>query len=176
LDEQDDFDPQIVADFANEIYESWDTAPNQVVLPLTQRPLYVDESIKRGREAFLSRGCAKCHGNDGKGTTVDVGKDDWGHVAYAADLSAGLLHGGRRPVDVYRRIYAGINGTPMPGFASAVSDDPDVVWHLVHYILSIVEAREVPGLESIQPASGPETQPLATDPPSGTPESPKSSS
>ena len=62
-----------------------------------------------------------------------------------------MLHGGRRPVDVYRRIYSGINGTPMPAFGDALAEEPDTIWHLVHYILSIVEGRDVPGIEDIQP-------------------------
>ncbi|MFO0914307.1 MAG: c-type cytochrome [Pirellulales bacterium] len=168
LNEGDHFDPTIVADYAQEIYDSWDGAQQQVVLALTQRPPYTDESILKGREAFLARGCAKCHGNDGKGTKQDVGKDDWGHTAFAADLSSGLLHGGRRPIDIYRRIYAGINGTPMPAFGEAVADDPDVAWHLAHYIMSIVENRQVEGLDKIQPPPAAET-PAAETPAAETP-------
>ena len=48
-----------------------------------------------------------------------------------------MLHGGRRPIDVYRRISSGINGTPMPGFNTALKDEQ--IWQLVHFILSLVE-------------------------------------
>ncbi len=55
-----------------------------------------------------------------------------------------MLHGGRRPLDIYRRIYTGINGTPMPAFGDALADEPDTIWNLVHYVLSIVEGQQVP--------------------------------
>ena len=152
LEEEDDFDPEYVAEYVDDINASWADAAEQIVLPAMCRPPYSDESILAGRTAFLSRGCAKCHGNDGRGNPKEnVGKDDWGQVAFAADLSSGMLHGGRRPVDIYRRIYAGINGTPMPAFGDALADEPETVWDMAHYIMSIVEGRDVPGLEDIQP-------------------------
>jgi mono/diheme cytochrome c family protein len=150
--EEDSFYKEDVAYMVSDLSEEWNSAAEQIVLPTTRRPEYSDESILLGREAFLKQGCAKCHGNDGRGHTQgNVGKDDWGNVTFAADLTSGMLHGGRRPIDVYRRIYSGINGTPMPGFGDALADQPDTIWHMVNYILSIVEGRDVPGLEDIQP-------------------------
>ena len=35
------------------------------------------------------------------------------------NLRQGIYRGGRRPLDIYRRIYAGINGVPMPGVGPA---------------------------------------------------------
>ena len=150
--EEDGFYKADVVAMVKDLNGEWEHAAEQLVQPVSRRPEYSDESILRGREAFLKRGCAKCHGNDGRGNTQDnVGKDDWGNITFAADLTSGMLHGGRRPVDVYRRIYSGINGTPMPAFGDALADEPDTIWHLVHYILSLVEGRDVPGLEDIQP-------------------------
>jgi mono/diheme cytochrome c family protein len=108
---------------------------------------YNDETIELGARAFVKESCYKCHGLDGRGNrTLNVGKDEWGRVAYAANIAAGTLHGGRRPIDIYRRIHSGINGTPMPGFASAFKSQgkPDTAWHLTHFITSIVEGRELP--------------------------------
>ena len=65
---------------------------------------------------------------------VEVGKDAWGFEGAAADLSSGMFRGGDRPVDIYRRIYSGINGTPMPAFNKTFADDPDKIWYLVHFI------------------------------------------
>jgi hypothetical protein len=53
-----------------------------------------------------------------------------------------MLRGGRRPVDVYRHIYNGTYGTPMPGFKSKFSESPDTIWRLAHFIISISEGRE----------------------------------
>ena len=72
---------------------------------------------------------------------VEVGKDAWGYKAAAADLTSGMFHGGDRPVDIYRRIYSGINGTPMPAFNKTFADNPDDIWHLVHFIKSAGNRR-----------------------------------
>ena len=64
--EEDDYDPEVVAEYVAGIEESWAEAEQNVVLPVVRRPDYTDESIKLGKTAFLSRGCAKCHGNDGR--------------------------------------------------------------------------------------------------------------
>jgi hypothetical protein len=53
-----------------------------------------------------------------------------------------MLHGGRRPLDIYRRIHTGISGTPMPAFGDALAAEPETIWNLVHYVLSIVEGRQ----------------------------------
>ena len=150
-----------------EIREMWSEAAAEVVDPVTPRPPYNTESILAGRAAFISEGCSKCHGEDATGQTdwlshefiaaqealpegerADLNRDAWGEIAPAADLTARMLHGGRRPIDIYRRIYTGINGTPMPSFAQSFANDPDKTWHLVHYVLSIVEGGDVVPEES----------------------------
>jgi mono/diheme cytochrome c family protein len=104
----------------------WEDAEENETQPLTPLPLLTDERVARGREAFLTKGCSKCHGEDGRGHTPDnIGKDTWGNATRAADLTSGMLHGGQRPIDVYRRILNGINGTPMPGFSSALASEPE---------------------------------------------------
>lgn len=146
-DDVESYDPERVAELADGIAAEWAEAASLVVLPQTPMVPYNDETIELGARAFVKESCYKCHGIDGRGNrTADVGKDEWGNVAYAANLAAGTLHGGRRPIDIYRRIYSGINGTPMPGFASAFESQGnlDTTWHLTHFITSIVEGRELP--------------------------------
>jgi mono/diheme cytochrome c family protein len=146
-DEVDSYDPERVAELADGIAADWAEAASLVVRPQTPMVPYNDETIELGARAFVKESCYKCHGIDGRGNrTLNVGKDEWGNVAYAANIAAGTLHGGRRPIDIYRRIYSGINGTPMPGFASAFESQgkPDTAWHLTHFITSIVEGRELP--------------------------------
>jgi hypothetical protein len=58
-----------------------------------------------------------------------------------------MLRGGRTPLDIYRRIYGGINGTAMPAFDQLLRDEPDTVWNMVAYVLYITDRRrdgEVP--------------------------------
>ncbi|MFM8496509.1 MAG: c-type cytochrome, partial [Planctomycetia bacterium] len=96
--------------------------------------------------------CVKCHGADARGSkSADVGKEIWGRTAYPANLAMGMLHGGRRPIDIYRRIYSGINGTPMPSSKdpnTAIDETPEQrsekIWHLVHFVTSVIEDNEVP--------------------------------
>ena len=67
------------------------------------------------------------------------------------NLRLGVYRGGRRPIDVYRRIYSGINGGPMPAQGTAsgiggneVPDDEaggsirrEQIWDVVSYVLSL---------------------------------------
>jgi hypothetical protein len=64
-----------------------------------------------------------------------------GFSTRAADLTSGMLHGGQEPIDIYRRIMNGINGTPMPGFKSALESEPETIWNLVSYVLSVSNRR-----------------------------------
>ena len=154
--EEDQLEPAVVADLALSIEQQWHNAAEQRVVPVTPRPPYSAESRLRGYQAFVARDCIKCHGRDGRGHTQEnVGKDAWGNTVHAADLTSGFLHGGRRPVDIYRRIYAGINGTPMPAFATALAEEPEVIWDMVHFVLGLATGEPIPEL--------PQSQTSATD-------------
>jgi mono/diheme cytochrome c family protein len=133
------------------------------------------ESIARGKRLFedAARGnCASCHGVDGRGqgpavfvTDPETGamrvdkKDDWGHDILPRNITQGLFRGGRRPIDIYRRIYAGINGTPMPAIGE--SKDPEGhpllsgedLWALVHYVGHLSEQGPQPAHRAA-PAAG----------------------
>lgn len=142
----DEVDPEAVPGMISDIIASWKKAKTLVVEPLTREPPYTRESIELGKKAFLSETaiCHKCHGEDGRGQTTDNIKgfqDAWGFQTRAADLSAGMFHGGQRSDDIYRRIYSGINGTPMPSFQAKLADQPETFWHLVHYVQYISSAR-----------------------------------
>jgi mono/diheme cytochrome c family protein len=51
------------------------------------------------------------------------------------NLRLGVYRGGRRPLDLYYRIHAGINGAPMPAAKGTVS--PEDIWHIVNYVRSL---------------------------------------
>ncbi len=58
------------------------------------------------------------------------------------NLRQGVYRGGRSPLDLYRRFYAGINGVPMPGVGPATPGaqgtlQPDEIWNLVDYVQSL---------------------------------------
>ena len=152
LGPEDDFDPEVVADSVLRIAASWDAAEGELVRPVTVNPPRTPETVHAGAVAFAELYCVKCHGPDARGSkSADVGQDIWGRTAYPANLAMGMLHGGRRPIDIYRRIYSGINGTPMPSSKdpnTAIGETPeqrsDRIWHLVHFVTSIIENNEVP--------------------------------
>jgi mono/diheme cytochrome c family protein len=98
--------------------------------------------------------CAECHGAAARGDgplTESFWKvpdakpertyerrglhDAWGFPQKPRDLTRGVYRGGRRPVDIFRRIHQGIPGTQMPGFASSLSEEE--IWHIVNYVLSV---------------------------------------
>lgn len=166
--------------------ESWQEAESEVVMPVSAEPRYSEETVVAGRELFLSQGCSKCHGTDGKGQIEwlnpeflakqaslpeaereTINYDAWNEPAPAADLTARMLHGGRRPIDIYRRIYTGINGTPMPAFGSVFANEPEKLWHLVHYVRHVIEGGDpIAGIESL-----PSEEPIDTPAESTVPES-----
>lgn len=156
---EEQFDPDIAADAVSLIKSRWDEAPGLVFQPLTPQPVFTPDHIAAGKAAFLTKGCAKCHGEDGRGQTPDNlgGKlvdKAWNTPTRAADLTSGMLRGGQPPLAVYRRIFGGINGTPMPEFRRELADQPEMAWHLVAYVLHVSGRRragEIPPSGSIAP-------------------------
>jgi mono/diheme cytochrome c family protein len=142
------------------VRERWEESQHQEVQPLTAAPQMTHEAIEAGRKAFMSKGCSKCHGEDGRGQSREnVGTDAWGDPIKAADLTSGMLRGGNRPLDIYRRIISGINGTPMPGFSSVLAEEPETIWNLAAYVLYVSNERRrgrIPPAAAEVPAAVPE--------------------
>ncbi len=134
------------------------------------RALVLADSIQRGRVLYLSTTakCASCHGPQGRGNGFQVeafqdipGTQDkfpepglydvWHNPIQPRDLTRGIYRGGRRPIDIYRRISAGIKGTPMPAFGGTVLNDREI-WDLVNYVYSVpFESRTRPVPADEQP-------------------------
>ena len=152
LAEEDDLAAVTVGEHAQGIASSWNEAEVQIVRPLTREITPTSDTVAAGAKAFVQLNCYKCHGRDGQGNkTFNVGKDDWGRTVFAADLTAGTLHGGGRPIDIYRRIYSGINATPMPSFAQpdankgeTAEQRSDTIWHLAHFITAVAKGEPLP--------------------------------
>ena len=171
LREEDDYDPFAVADFAAGIDQSWNDASDQIVRPLVPEPAYSEATVLAGAKLFVGGECKQCHGRSGRGgkenyTASGTAEDAWGHVAYAADLTSGMLHGGRRPIDIYRRIYSGIDGSPMSGFGKSppYSENPEMIWHLTHFVLSLMDGDRFPEVQALLDG---ETSVEAADPAEG---------
>lgn len=144
--------PEDSEDEATRMAEVWRLAEqhSNVIYPKVPKPPATPESIARGRQFYLSK-CAVCHGVTAEGdgeNTRGYQKDEkgneyaepgffdvWGEPIEPRNLNTGIYRGGRRPLDLYRRIHQGIPGTPMQAFNSAFTDEQ--IWDLVDYVMSI---------------------------------------
>ena len=146
------------------VVEPWQQAESQVIVPsdrpAVDTPELLAASIASGKELFMGAKsqCTKCHGPTALGDGSDEQLfDDWNkdknpeHPNWwllpkqdlePRNLRLGIYRGGRRPVDIYRRIHAGINGGPMPGAGPPGPGQPavlqpDEIWQIVDYVLSL---------------------------------------
>ena len=128
--DQDEIDPAVVPGYIQKIVDQWQLAKKQIVTPVSGVVPYSEESVELGKKAFLTdtAGCFKCHGQDGRGAVIPNAITAPGAPPVrSADLSSGMLRGGNRPIDIYRRIFSGINGTPMPSFELQLKEKPENV-------------------------------------------------
>jgi hypothetical protein len=66
--------------------------------------------------------------------------DGWDHPITPTDLTyKWVFKNGFEPADIYRTIFGGLNGTPMPSYLSAFEDEKDR-WALVSYVVSLSPA------------------------------------
>ena len=152
-------------DMIGQIADDWTIAQGEdsLVMPSIPRTPSSPASIASGREVYLSANakCATCHGEAGLGNgeqtlLVQQGQtepglfDNWGNEIQPRNLTSGIYRGGRRPLDIYRRIHSGIKGTPMTGFGTALSDE--LIWDLVNYVLSIPFEEREPGAGGFVPS------------------------
>jgi mono/diheme cytochrome c family protein len=158
-----------------EVAGQWTAAEDAVIEPAQDNlpPFLPSEdaeawqaSVNRGRELFRdskTANCIKCHGPNGLGDGGgDALYDDWNKDKPAAppevhwslpaqqllprNLTLGIYRGGRRPIDIYRRIYAGIKGTPMPAAGNVLKEEQ--IWDVVNYVL------QLPYLPTSDPEAG----------------------
>lgn len=157
-----EFDGQIDANEVPKMAETtlakWENARSQVVYPLSPMPIITADRVRAGKDAFLTKGCSKCHGEDGRGQTKEnIGVDSWGFPTKAADLTSGMLRGGTEALDIYRHVDSGINGTPMPSFRASLQQEPETVWNLVAYVLYLSNDRRngaIPPAGLLKPLPG----------------------
>jgi mono/diheme cytochrome c family protein len=142
------------------------------------------ESILRGRKLYYgpTANCFSCHGDsaqgDGQIYTLNAGTGSAGTEASGQqpgvvirdainlslpsqtlrprNLRQGVYRGGRRPLDLYRRISAGIDGSPMPGLGATPGVKPEDIWDIVHYVMSLpyesvsIDAPQVENRSKVQ--------------------------
>ena len=67
--------------------------------------------------------------------------DVWNNPLRAANLTAGVYKGGRRPLDLYWRLAKGINGAKMPAHAGILTEEQ--IWDIVNFILALPDQPEL---------------------------------
>ena len=110
-------------------------APALVLPPLPlwfENTAIVASRAEKGRAVFGSA-CAACHGADGsgRGATAMNLEDAWGQPATPTDLRQQTLRSGRSLEAIYRVLLTGIEGTPMPSFAEAMTEEQR--WEIVAF-------------------------------------------
>jgi mono/diheme cytochrome c family protein len=153
-----------------DVVSKWRAAPEQLIAFEGPIPQATPERIAHGRALFTTPGekgganCVSCHGTSGRGdgpsvwepgkVGVEFTKDDWGNEIQPRDFTRGVFRFGRRPIDLYRRIYAGINGTPMPEhFGMTITEEgtqrpmtEDDIWDLVFFVRDLSSRPQSPAV------------------------------
>lgn len=165
--------PTLADEAGTSLQEAWDRAEAEesLIVPTVARTTDSPESRHRGRNLFLSAKakCTNCHGPNGLGNgpqTEDYEKDpgsgevkplpglydEWGQIVKPRNLTTGIYRGGRRPIDLFSRIHAGIKGAKMPAFGGGVLKDEEI-WDIVNYVLSVPHADSSPAEPETTPAA-----------------------
>ncbi len=124
-------------DFADSVM-----TPVQIEIP--KAPPYTEESARKGKDVYRENKCMDCHGEFGRGNgeSAPTLTDDWDQFIHPANLTKPwTFRGGGNREDIYRTIVTGLNGTPMPSFATIEEENR---WHLVNYIHSLSPTKRPP--------------------------------
>ena len=118
-------------------------------LELPSAPASTNETIELGKKLYEENGCLKCHGalGRGDGPSASTLADDLGHAIRAANLTQPwTFRGGPSREDIFRTMTTGLNGTPMPSFADALT--PEHRWAITDFIASLSSSTE-PGYTNL---------------------------
>ena len=132
----------------------WKTESPGAQIEIPPEPPVTMESIASGAQQFEVAGCQICHGAAGlgNGVTASALSNAWGEPIKPANftLAAGapggvkLGHDGRH---IFKTIYTGIGGGPMPPFGTVISDAK--IWDIVHFVQSLRVNAHVASLKEL---------------------------
>lgn len=115
--------------------------------------------------------CAPCHGSDASGTgaaSLDL-MDVWDQPSRPPDLRQPVYRSGPTPIDLYRTLTTGLDGTPMASFAETTSEEER--WELVAWIRSLAASSRDPAMDfSGDRSPRPATDAVPEPPPPTTPD------
>ncbi len=131
-EDDEEIDPEEI----EEIAEARVTPQGIIIVPWPGEDFKPNAEI--GRALYLEN-CASCHGPEGRGDGPQELVDGKGRKISARNLTSGEFRGGAELDELYKRIRAGMPGTPMPA-QDNLSDEQ--VWQLVHYTHNLVEKND----------------------------------
>jgi cytochrome c oxidase cbb3-type subunit 2 len=110
-------------------------------VPVPEPPPQTAALVAKGREVYQRAECWQCHGEQGRGDGPAAAAlvDDWGQRVKPTDFVTGPLKRGDAPAEVYRTLVTGLDGSPMPSFAAALTDEER--WAVAAYVLSLRDPR-----------------------------------
>lgn len=136
-DEEVTIDELLASEDYTELVEETLADAYEAVWPLAmeERPEVDEDGLEIGRELYEAQ-CLACHGATGRGEGASAKslRDYKDAEIRPRDFTTGVFRAGSRPEDVFIRLKSGVNGTPMP----AVYGSDEELWHLTHYIMSLV--------------------------------------
>ena len=110
--------------------------------------LQVLDSAANGHKLFTSAAvaCTTCHTGYGRSSPFQF--DAWGSITRPRNLTVATLRGGRKPEEIYARIYGGILGVNMPEHSHLrpTQEDKekgvDKIWDLVNFVIYAAESEK----------------------------------
>ena len=93
-------------------------------IPITilAEPKAKSQSAAEGKNLFMIMQCWSCHGvtGTGDGPSARSLRDDWGYRIKPFDFTRGNYKAGKENHNVYKTLFTGLNGTPMPSYVGAI--------------------------------------------------------
>lgn len=104
----------------------------------TPLPAVTPGLVAKGQKLFNDAGCVECHGVKGlgDGPSVPTLVDASGRPIRPLDFPSGVFRRGATLKDIYLTIRTGLDGTPMPSYASSLSEDQ--TWAVAAYVRSLI--------------------------------------
>ena len=128
-----------LVDYVKTFSPRFTTAPKPVLAELPAPPEKID--VANGAKVYVKLGCAKCHGEDGRGvgTSSITLMDTQNHHINSRDFTnPGSFRTGWTNKEIVRALLTGLNGTPMPTYASNATTQE--FYDLAGYVQSIAKA------------------------------------
>ena len=125
-----------VVEYLKTFSERFQREKPQRPISIPKPPPRTPELIAKGRKLYQKAECFKCHGIEGggDGPSAEGLEDDRGYPIRTADLTRPLKRGSS-PEAIYKTLVTGLDGTPMPSYEGALTDEE--FWALSFYVASL---------------------------------------